>query len=182
MPRLFYAVHLPSELQEELTPAVQSLKQFCSHARPVPKDSLHLTLLFLGEQPESTLPDFFTIGSQVVSTARPCNVALGPVGFFPKVSFLTLTGEFETLALISHSLLETCQDYLEQPEERPFKPHITLARHKQNIRPTEKEKIRETFAPFVGRSWVITEMVLFESELSPKGPKYTALRRFHFSG
>jgi 2'-5' RNA ligase len=182
MPRLFFAIELPQDIRNDLAPAAMSLRDLGAHIRPVGRGSFHLTLLFLGEQPEDILPDLKAMGSLAVSAARPSQVALGPPGFFPRVSFLTLTGEIETLAMISHALKESSRDYLERPEERPFQAHITVARHKQNIRPQEKARIGQILGPFEGRGWTCSELILFESNLTPKGPVYSILERFPFAG
>jgi 2'-5' RNA ligase len=182
MPRLFYAVDLPDDIKDVIAPVVSSLRDLGRDVRPVGRHGFHLTLLFLGDQPASAIADFAEFGSNAVAPARPCQLALGLPGFFPRVSFLTLKGETETLAVISSVLNDSCADYLEQPETRPFKPHVTLARHKSRIDPRQKERIVELFAPFEGRSWTADELVLFESELTPKGAIYSAVERFRFGG
>jgi 2'-5' RNA ligase len=69
---------------------------------------------------------------------------------------------------------------MEQPDTKPFRAHVTLARHKQKISSSEKGKIAEMFATFEGREFTADELVLYESELTPRGAKYTALERFKF--
>lgn len=182
MPRVFFAIDLPHELKDDLAPAALSLRDLSRHVRPVGRRSFHLTLLFLGDQPPSILPDLSRIGNDAVAGARPCNLAVGPAGFFPRVSFMTLTGELDTIAVLANVLSEACVGYVERPETRPFKAHVTLARHRRNITPEEKERIRSVFSPFEGWSWVADELILFESDLTPKGAIYTALDRFPFKG
>lgn len=182
MPRLFYAVDLPNELRDVLAPRALALRDLGRHIRPVGRHSFHLTLLFLGDQPEAAIPDFGETAKSAVGPARSCEIALGPVGFFPRVSFLTLTGELETLAMVSSVLKNGCESYLERPDTRPFKAHVTLARHKKNVSRTEKERITREFAEFEGRSWVANDLVLYESELTPRGAVYTVVERYAFGG
>jgi len=180
--RLFFAVDVPEETRKELGAATTEIGGIAPHVRPVSRGSFHLTLLFLGDQPEEVLPSLEAIGAQAVAPARSCQVALGPPGFFPRVSFLTLVGEIETLAMVSTVLSDSCRPYMEKPEDRPFKPHITIARLKQNLRPPEKARIVSVLEKFEGRAWTINELVLYKSDLSPKGAAYTALARFPFGG
>jgi RNA 2',3'-cyclic 3'-phosphodiesterase len=182
MPRLFFAIDLPREIKEKISPAIISLRELGAHVRPVGRESMHLTMLFLGEQPGNIIPELVSIATQAVSGARPCDVSIGPAGFFPRVSFLTLIGEIETLIMVSRSLSTECAGYLERPEDRPFKAHITIARHKQNIRPQEKARITELFSKYAALAWTCRELVLYESDLTPKGPIYKALERFPFCG
>ena len=180
MPRLFFAIDLPHELKDVLAPRALALRDLGRHVRPVGRHSFHLTLLFLGDQPDTSIPDFNEIAESATGPARACEIAIGPVGFFPRVSFLTLTGELETLAMVSSVLKSGCVNYLEQPDTRPFKPHVTLARHRKNVSQSEKERIEREFSEFEGRSWVADELVLFESELTPKGAVYTVVERYGF--
>ena len=182
MPRLFYAVDLPQELKSALSSLAPELKSLGRHIRPVSTASYHLTMLFLGDQPGSLIEDLVRIGNESVANARPCRLTVGPAGFFPRVSFLTLTGELETLSVISVVLRDLCSAYLEQPDTKPFRAHVTLARHKKKISATEKGKIAEIFAPFEGREFTADELVLYESELTPKGAIYTVVERFRFGG
>jgi len=182
MPRLFYAIDLPHEIKADLIPVVSSLSRLGGHVRPVGAGGLHLTLLFLGEQPDETVDDFRAFGKQVTEGARACKASIGESGFFPRVSFLTLEGELDTIFVIATVLKSLCAGYLERPDDRPFKPHITLARHKQNITGTEKEFIKNQTAKFKGRSWEIDRLILFESQLTPKGATYFEQGVFTFVG
>lgn len=182
MPRLFFAIDLPGDIKDRLSPVPQLLRLVGPHVRPVGRGSLHLTCLFLGEQPEHAIADLCELAIQAVTPARACVLEIGPPGFFPRVSFLTLTGEIETLAMISHVLGEACGSYLERPEDRPFAAHVTMARLKRGLTSSEKAKIVEILSPFQGLGWVATEMILFKSDLTPKGPIYTPVERLPFGG
>jgi 2'-5' RNA ligase len=180
MVRLFYAVEIDDGIKRSLAHEVIALRNLGRHVRPVGSHGMHITLLFLGEQPDNVLEDFIGFGHDAVAMARPCKLEIGPAGFFPRVSFLTLIGEIETLLMVSSMLKQTCSGYLERPDDREFKAHLTLARHKQKISMVEKEVIRKAFAGFKGQSWLVNEIVLIKSDLTPKGAVYTAIERFKF--
>jgi len=182
MTRLFFAIDLPERLKAPIAPVVSSLSDLGRHVRPVGEGSLHATLLFLGEQPQSILPDLAETAKGAVAGARPCRLEIGPVGFFPRVSFLTLVGEIETLTVIASVLSDACANYLENPETRPFKAHVTLSRHKERISPGEKERIASLLSSFEGLSLTVDELILFESELTRSGAIYTPVGRFRFGG
>lgn len=182
MPRLFYAADLPMKIKEKITSAAESLRNLGPHVRLVSSGSYHMTLLFLGDQPDSGLESLISIGNQAVSGARECRLKIGPAGFFPRVSFLTQTGETETLTVISTMLGSLCQDFLEEPEARKFKAHVTLARHKEKITAQEKLVISECFRHLDGENYSCREIILFESDLTPQGAVYTKLATFPFSG
>ena len=182
MLRLFYAIDLPDVLKSRLEKVNAQPGIFGSHVKPVKGASFHLTMLFLGDQPEGNLKALGEAGKNSVLTARPCELVIGKAGFFPRVSFLTLTGDIETLAFISMNLAVECEKYLEKPETRPFKAHVTIARHKKPVSRSEKETITEMFREFEGERIRIEGLVLFKSELTRSGAIYTILEKFPFSG
>jgi len=180
--RLFFAIDTTEEIKESLREGVSAIGELGRHIKPVRVEGLHMTMLFLGEQPASVLPELGEIGKEAVCGARPCRLQIGPPSFFPRVSFLTLTGEITTLAVISTVLAERCMKYLEKPETRPFKAHLTLARHKQKIRAGEKGRISEIMREYEGKAWTADKLVLFESELTRKGAIYNEVGSFGFGG
>lgn len=180
MVRLFYAVEVDEDIKASLRPGLNAMSSLGRHVRTVKPTGMHITLLFLGEQPKEVVTDFVSFGKDAVSMARPCTLQIGTPGFFPSVSYLTLTGEIETLVMISSMLKETCSGYLERPDTRPFKAHLTLARHKQKIAGKEKDIILREFKGIEGSSWEVDELVLYKSDLTPKGAIYTDLGRFKF--
>jgi 2'-5' RNA ligase len=182
MQRLFFAIDLPDTLKEALEPGAESLRDLGRHVRPVRRGGYHITMLFLGEQPDSNIPYLGKLARQAVEGARPCKLEISGIGFFPRVSFLTLSGEIETLTIIASILADSCVDFLEKPETRRFKAHVTLARHKKKVTPSEKDRIRDAFAEFKGQSWIADELVLFSSELTPQGAIYTPVENFRFGG
>jgi len=180
--RLFYAIEIPELIKHSIIDKLTFLKGLGNHIRTVRPDGLHLTMLFLGDQNSSDVPELLNIGGVVTSAARPCELMIGPVGFFPRVSFLTLTGELATLHVMSGVLKQMATNLLEKPDSRPFKAHVTLARHKQRITPDEKNLIAEIFADCANKKWIADELTLFESELTPQGAIYTVVEKFKFSG
>ncbi len=180
MPRLFFAVDIPDAIKRLLAPRAASMRDLGRHVRPVRGDGFHTTLLFLGDQPSEAIEGLSDIATALVANARPCRLEIGPVGFFPRVSFLTLKGEIETLVVLASALAESCENYLAEPETRAYKAHVTVARHKKKLGRGERERITRMFAEFEGMEWTSTELILFESELTPGGAIYTVVGRFPF--
>jgi 2'-5' RNA ligase len=65
------------------------------------------------------------------------------------------------------------------PEERPFSPHLTVARARdpRGLPGLAAALARCADAP--SARWPVQEVVLFRSHLSPQGPRYEALSRLH---
>jgi 2'-5' RNA ligase len=58
-----------------------------------------------------------------------------------------------------------------EPEERPFRPHLTLAR----VRPPEDVERLVSDAPPFSFGWDVGELVLFRSHLGRGGSRYERL-------
>jgi 2'-5' RNA ligase len=63
-------------------------------------------------------------------------------------------------------------------EDRPFTPHLTLARFKiPRPQPALQSHLERLGEPSLG-SFKVSEFFLFESKLSPQGAEYRKLARF----
>lgn len=151
--------------------------------RWVPAANWHLTLHFLGDIPGARLSELKD-GFAAVS-ARAATLALRGLGCFPK------RGAARVLwaGVAADPALSECHQQLAQAlarlkfslPERPFSPHITLAR----FRPPQD---RAVLAPWLSeqRNWqgpkaTLTHFTLFESQLGPGSPRYLPLARYPLS-
>ena len=180
--RLFYAVFLPEEVRAALVEAQTKVRPFRGW-KPVPPHQLHLTLLFLGERPEEELPDYLALGHRLARLEAPFRARLRGTGYFPnegtpRVWFAK--AEAEGFLRLAEGLRAGVEGLLGEEAvripgwDKPFKPHITLAR-------------RKAPAPRVppvlfGLEWPVEGFALVRSELKPKGPVYTVLEKFSLRG
>lgn len=164
MPRLFVAIDLPGNVREELV----GLRKDLPGGRWVAGDQLHLTLRFIGDVEAQQQRDidaalrhvreepFSLTLRQVGHFGRPGRVLW--VGMDPSPRLLALQREVEA-ALVRAGV---------PPEERPFSPHITLARLKGTphhlLAPYEEEHRRFAATPFP-----VAEFHLYSSTLTPSG-------------
>lgn len=66
-------------------------------------------------------------------------------------------------------------------EERPYTPHLTLGRLRMPADLSALvgcEQAGAQVAPFAGRFFPVTRVVLIKSELHPEGPRYTELASY----
>ena len=69
-----------------------------------------------------------------------------------------------------------------QPEDRPFRPHLTLgrvksSRGKNDLAGTMEKHKEEEFGDFQ-----VERVILFKSDLKPSGPIYTPLKEMKLGG
>ncbi len=148
---------------------VEALRGLERPARPglrwTPQDQWHVTLRFLGAVDPEALTDALSGLSwpdPVVAEAGPAPVALSRhVWMLPVEGLAGLAGA-----------VSAATRALEEPESRPFRGHLTLARAR------EPKTLRGLPAPPLAWRWEVREVVAFRSELGPGGARHHILGRW----
>jgi len=176
MPRLFIAVELPEEVKK----ALGRLQIDLRGGRWVPRDQLHLTLAFLGNQEDALvgrLHEALTVLREAAFTLHLSSCGAFPDSRRPRVIWAGIQPEqrLKHLAMRVQDVVAGCGVQL---EERPFAPHITLARFKG---PTDGVAVSGWIrgaSNAVKQTMPVREFVLFESRLTAGGAIHTPLARF----
>ncbi len=171
--RLFVAIELPDEVKDQLV----ALKTDLPNAVWVKRPALHLTLRFLGDRidPIRVTPIQLALAS-VHADAFP--LALDGTGRFPpgtqrpaRVLWAGLTATPALLAL--HAAVEQALAQADfPPEDRPFSPHITLARLKGDQTAPQIERFLDRQCGFHSDPFTVSAFYLISSVLTPEGPNY----------
>lgn len=176
--RLFFALELPSDIQA----ALGRLKPNDDNRdyRWVDPALLHLTLAFLGEQSEDKLPLLLQIASDAAVASRAGTLRLGTAGSFgsrraPRVLWVDLDGDLEALIGLQGRVSDGLQRAGFPVEERPFAPHITLARRRETAHGGPP---RDWPPPVSPASFPLDALTLMQSHLSPRGPTYMLVSKF----
>jgi 2'-5' RNA ligase len=178
--RLFFAVELPPRVQQILG-GIKPQDDNRDY-RWVDPGLLHLTLAFLGEQPAARLDVLQRVGRAAASHSRPALLRLGEAGSFgakrgPRVLWVGLTGDLGALEALHGKLANGLREAGFTLEDRPFRPHITLARRRESAAggaptgwPPQLAKAQAGFE--------MQHLTLFESRLSPRGATYVPVFKF----
>lgn len=174
MHRLFVALRPPVEMRAQLL----SLMGGVPGARWQSDDQLHLTLRFIGEV-DAPLADDIVAALGTVDRPRPI-VALQGAGSFDH------KGHVHSLwaGIAPDDALRQLHERVDRalvragiaPEQRTFKPHITLARLGRQAGPAEPFLGR--IAGLASRPATIDAFILFESRLGHEGASYEAIARY----
>lgn len=175
--RVFAAVPLPSEIRMALADRTSVLD---IPGRLVAPENWHLTLRFLGIVDEVTYERFLA-GMNGIEEVSPFPIRLGSLGGFPNERKATvLWGDVidgvETLGQLNEIAEEAARAAGLEPEERPYRPHLTLSR----IRPPED--ISALTAEKLDLRWSCDEILVYESRFNGGGVRYEPLETFTFFG
>ncbi len=191
--RLFIALDLDDSIRDRIARFVEGVRNFAPDARWVKDASLHITLKFIGEQPEEKVGQI----KEALATipASLSEIQFRGYGFFPtpnsaRVFWIGMDTGPELAALAA--AIDDKTSTLGIPrEDRKFSPHLTLARasggsgvprRQKADRPNGmfallQEKLSKLSTPEFG-TMTPREFFLYRSQLSPKGSTYTKLARF----
>ena len=181
--RLFVALEIPPAVRANLANFIKQLRPLAPQPHWVRPENLHVTLKFIGEIPAEKLP---VIRASLAAVRSPLAVTIDfrGLGFFPngkrpRVFWAGMNASANLKMLASD--IERATEKLGIPrEQRPFSPHLTLARFKP---PRLPEKLRVPIQDNAERefgSLAAQEFHLIESKLKPSGAEYTTLESFLF--
>ena len=178
MLRLFVAVDVPESQRLSIERAIHPLKPRLQAARWTARESWHVTLKFLGSTPEVRLADVSEAVATVAEAAEPGETWLTGLGVFPRagqarVLWIGLDDGAGRLAALAGRLEDAVEPLGYARESRPWRPHLTVARFKV---PTPVDL--EDAAPVPPDPFPVQEILLFRSQLKPRGAVYEVLGRY----
>lgn len=165
--RLFFALWPDATVRRALAAAASDCHD--DQGRLVAPHNLHLTLAFIG----NVTPDQRACMEAAAATLRgqAFTVTLDCVGFWPKprVLWAGANGIPTALGALVADLNRALTNCGYQPETRPFRAHVTLAR--KVSRPPRQSPI----API---HWAVADFCLVESVSGEQGSDYRVLARW----
>lgn len=176
--RLFIAIEVPAQIREAAGELVAQLKKTAPEAKWVAAEKMHLTLAFLGEVAEEAVE---AVQQAIEATARvhpQFSLRIKGGGGFggkrhPRVLWLGTEGDLQPLAAVHAALVQNLIPTGFEPDARPFKAHLTLARSREQRGDPELARAVERLARVDFGAFSVDRLVLLRSETGPKGSKYT---------
>jgi 2'-5' RNA ligase len=141
---------------------------------------VHVTLRFLGEIEQSIIPDISASLDQYLPGFHKEQVHVTGFGYFgsgksPRVIWMGLDNE-AYFSNLKKRVDEALQRILPEDSRQPFKPHVTLGRVRRAAGAGVLDRIFGKYRPDLHHPVEAKRVVLYRSDLSPKGPLYTALK------
>ena len=143
--------------------------------------NLHLTLKFLGNVDADRVGKVSAAASRAVKSIQPFPVSISQTGSFPKngnprVLWIGIQDPTGGLSELQARLERECDVEGFSREDRPFHPHLTIARLRKPAGARELAQAHKEL-PFEPTEIVVTELDVIRSELSSKGSRYTIISR-----
>jgi len=171
VPRVFFAVWPDRAAADQLHRLAKEASGRCG-GRVMGRDTLHLTLAFLGDVPAGRMAEAMRVADRIA--AEPFELVLDQVGYWKHNRILWAGGVSPALTLLADALGEGLRAAGFALEARPFVAHLTLLRnaHCGTDVPLPAQPV----------SWPVGEFVLAESRRTGAGARYEAAGRWPLAG
>lgn len=175
--RLFVAIDLPEDVRKELKRTAESME--LNNARYSRLDQMHLTLRFLGNVPDDQKECLI---QELENISLPSfNLETHALGVFPKRGMprILWSGlkKDDVLTELQKSIEESAEKCGFEANNKPWHPHITLARLKGRNRLTP-EVLEEASNQNETMMFPVDAFYLYRSELKKSGAVYSILQTF----
>jgi 2'-5' RNA ligase len=175
--RLFVAITPPRSVLLEVRAAVDTVIRTSngvgsnSHLRWTRPDTWHITLAFYGEVGEDKLTDLTERLGRVAARTTPMELSLAGAGRFgPRVVWFGVQGQCDRLGRLAEAAGSAARRSHIRVEERPYRPHLTLARvagvprgtsGEDQTGPVDLTPLVDRLKGFRSPGWLAGEMELY---------------------
>ena len=180
--RLFVALDLPQATRGELARWRDAVVAGGDEWRPAREETLHLTLVFLGWREQELTGRVWALVTAAADecpapTLTPTRLVARPPRR-PRLLALELDDHEGRAAALQRAVSDALEGAgLYRPEQRPFWPHVTVARVRGRARVrTPADPPSPPEQPFSART-----VTLYRSVLHPSGARYEPLERLELA-
>ncbi|MCK4453781.1 RNA 2',3'-cyclic phosphodiesterase [Candidatus Parcubacteria bacterium] len=180
MKRIFIAINLPEKIKKELLSEQEKWPEL--PIKWVKPDNLHITLIFLGNINDQEILEIDKTVKGITARHQPFSINLNRICYAPpkKIPPRMVWAEGEKVKELADlkqdlekSLIDSGINFT--PENRDFRPHITLGRIKtwewSRIEPEERPEIDEE----ISLNFPVNSIEMMESQLKRGGAEYAIL-------
>ncbi|MGW6708216.1 RNA 2',3'-cyclic phosphodiesterase [Streptomyces sp. NPDC054956] len=167
--RVFIALAPPDDAKDELARALGPAYDAYPQMRWNRIEDWHITLAFLGELPVDVVPLLRPPLADLAAARPPVRLTLRGGGHFgERVLWSGIDGDLEGLHLLATDVRTIVKECGIPFEDRPLRPHLTLARARRND-PSSAVEAADGLASFTGRVWETERLHLVGSNIG-RGP------------
>ena len=183
--RCFIAIDVEnSDIIAKISKVMQALNFFGNKLKLVETGNIHLTLRFLGGLPKSIVDEIIEVLDTV--DYHPFTITLKGLGVFPtpsrpRVIWVGIEEGVEDLKKLVTRINTALRRLRLPPPDKPFSPHVTIARVKRPVDTGKLMRILDAHATEFG-PMLVDRIRLKKSTLTSRGPIYTILYEKLLSG
>ena len=179
--RVFCAIELADDVRARLQEHIARLRKEVPDAAASWSrvENIHLTLKFFGNVAVDRIAKISAAATRTTDRLSKFEIGVGNTGVFPRPSraqvlWIGVSDPAGKLTALQKRFEEECAVDGFEKEDRAYKPHLTIARIRkpEGSRQLADTHLQMTFEPI---AVPINELIVFRSELSSKGSKYTSI-------
>lgn len=179
--RAFIACDIPDLFLEKISDSQERLKSLDADVTWTKAGGIHITLKFLGDIEEGSIEKVAAVIEEASKGQTPFEISINGSGAFPnlknpRVVWIGVEDGANGLSKLQQGLDDRLKALGFEPEEREFRPHLTLGRVKG---PRGKERLSAAVSELKGIEiglFTVDRVILYKSELKPTGAVYTKLK------
>jgi 2'-5' RNA ligase len=176
--RTFVALVLPRTWSDYLGAVSERLREGTSGLSWVKAGNIHITVRFLGDLGDSGVKRLGEAVARAAEALEAPSARLGALGGFPslakpRVLWMGLSEGEESVRAMGDAVNDGILRAGFGPPDKPFRPHMTLARVREGARGLDA--IRAAPIPPPPTAEPLDHICVMKSELHPSGSRYTAL-------
>lgn len=183
--RLFLAINLSDPVKKEIIQIKRMLENGIRGVKWVEDNNLHLTMKFLGEVEEDKLEEIKAAIARAVKDVESFKLGARTTGFFPergtpRVVWIGINGEEEKAISLGQALDRELIVLGFEPEKRR-KIHLTIGRIRSAEGGDQVIRSLEQIKDWPGTElFTVSELVLYQSTLTNRGPIYKVIEKYGF--
>jgi 2'-5' RNA ligase len=179
--RTFIAIEIGLEVKSRAAALISRLRESGAKVSWTRPENLHLTLKFLGDTPDTRIPEVCRAVAKVASRAQPITIGFRQAGAFPKLErprtlWIGVEEGMTELLALQENLEDELAELGFPRERRRFSPHLTIGRVRSSgPSALALGELLRREQGFVAGETVADEIEVMASFLSPQGPTYQLL-------
>ncbi len=181
--RVFIAVETPLPIRQAIFAQTESLRGALGDlVRWAPVENMHLTLKFIGDVSPANVELLSQMLTAEATGCAPFRMQIGGLDSFPtsrraRVIWVGIQAP-AALASLQRGIESAAARLGYESETRPFSPHLTIGRVRQQVRTSDQQRVRvaleRTQVGDLGAA-AVTAVHMFKSDLKSSGAEYTCL-------
>ena len=178
--RLFVAVPVSEDVKERIELVYSRLRETGADFNFIDLNNVHFTLKFLGDVEEDKIAEVKEKIAEILGSQKKFEIKLVGVGVFPNLDKIKVVwaGVEDGKLLELMKKVNSELNYIRKDEHEKEVAHLTVARVRSGRDIERLQKVLKEIEGMDFGTMLVDKVILYESELTSKGPVYTIVEEF----